>query len=296
MLRPASTRRGARLLVLVLACAFLVLPGAPASAAPADLCAEPLAALLGVDAKIKAHNAKPHLFTLPRQQGAYAAYNAEAAKLNAELAKAKARINACIEAMKTLEDTAAGSPELTRPRPADLKAIGDATKQVPAGWQPPAPPAPGKHWRVPPSSAVRPLYRVLRDLSPPDFRNVSLRGQPRPPIGARDPAYPASSGHTIGGPNTNGLSAVSPDHIIPLAEIIHMPGFLRLSPQNMYQVVNARVNLQWLSYKSNLSKSSRSVAGMSGVDPQWQASQLQLESAVRKQLRDTIGQLLRSQG
>ena len=56
------------------------------------------------------------------------------------------------------------------------------------------------------------------------------------------------------------------------------------------------MNLQWLTVKSNSSKSSKSVAGMSGVDPQWQADQILLENEVRKKLQDTINQLLKSQG
>ncbi|MER5218505.1 hypothetical protein ABT063_50560 [Streptomyces sp. NPDC002838] len=296
MPRAALTQRWIRLIVLILTFAFLVVPAPAAHASPADLCAEPLAAVQAVKQKITAHNAKPHLFELPRQQAAYNAYNAEAMQLNTEQSAAVARLTVCVEAMKTLEDTGSGSPALTQPKPADLKEIKDAAQQVPQGWQPPSPPAQGKPWRVPTGSPVRPLYRVLRDLTPQTFRNVTLGGQTRPTIGARDPAYPASSGYKVGGPDRNGLSAVSPDHVIPLAEIIHMPGFLKLTPQNMYQVVNARLNLQWLSYKANSSKSSRSVAGMTGVDPQWQANQIQLENEIRNKLLDTIKKLLESQG
>ncbi|MPY59337.1 hypothetical protein [Streptomyces spongiae] len=284
----------ARLLAIVLTCALLVLPGAAAHASPTDLCAEPLAAAESVNRKVDAHNAKPHLFELPRQQAAYNAYNAEAAQLNAERTAAMSRLTACVEAMKTLEDTSAGSPPLSKPRADTLKGLEEATKKVPTGWQPPPPPGPGKNWRVPKGTAVRPLYDSLRDLTPPKFGNVTLRGSPRPAIGSRDTAYPASSGYTIG-TNASGLSKVVPDHIVPLAEIIYMPGFLRLRPQNMYQVVNARVNFQWLSKKANDSKSSKSVAGMSGVDPQWQAAQIQLENQVRKQLQDAIDKLLKSQ-
>ncbi|WP_433392669.1 hypothetical protein [Micromonospora sp. KLBMP9576] len=294
MVRATPRRRWAQLLVLVLTGVFLAVPGTAAHASGVNLCAEQVATALAVQARIKAHNARPHTFILPRQQLAYNAYNLEAQQLNAAQAQAKSRLNACLEAMRTLEDTRAGSPALTPPRAADLKDIKDAAARVPAGWRPPPPPARGKPWRVDRNSPVRPLYDVLRELSPPTFRNVPLRGDPRPGIGSRDLAYPASTGYTVGR-NAGGLSAVSPDHIIPLAQIIHLPGFLRLSPQNMYQVVNARVNLQWLSYKSNWSKSSRSVAGMSSADPAWRTTQMQLEDDVVKVLQDTINKLLRSQ-
>ncbi|MFF0154007.1 hypothetical protein [Micromonospora sp. NPDC005203] len=55
-------------------------------------------------------------------------------------------------------------------------------------------------------------------------------------------------------------------------------------------------NLQWLSFSSNLSKSSRSSAAMAGVDPAWQASQVALENSRRTKLLDTIQKLLKSQG
>ncbi|MFG1887792.1 hypothetical protein ACGFIR_07970 [Micromonospora sp. NPDC049051] len=273
---------------------FLAVPGTAAHASGVNLCAEQLATALAVQAKIKAHNARPHTFVLPRQQAAYHAYNLEAQQLNAERTLARTRLNACVEAMRTLEDTRVGSPALTPPRPADLRDIKAAADRVPANWSPPPPPPRGKNWRVDPNSPVRPLYDVLREVSPPTFRNVPLRGDPRPVAGSRDLAYPPSTGYTIGR-NAEGLSAVSPDHIIPLARIIQMPGFVKLSPQNMYQVVNARVNLQWLSFKSNWSKSSRSVAGMSSADPQWRTAQMQLEDDVYKVLQDTINKLLRSQ-
>jgi hypothetical protein len=76
------------------------------------------------------------------------------------------------------------------------------------------------------------------------------------------------------GRNASGGSAVSPDHIVPLAEIVNMPGFTRLSPQNMDVVTRAPVNFPWLSWPANLSKQSRSVAAMTGVDPVWQAAHL----------------------
>jgi hypothetical protein len=295
MPRPASTRQWVRLFVLVLTCAFLAVPSSAAQASPADLCAGPLAAVQAVMVEIEAHNARPHTFVLPRQQAAYNAYNAEAAQLTAKLNEARGRLTACVEAMKTLEDTAAGSPPLGQPQAETLQKIADAVKQVPAGWTPPPPPAAGENWRVPTTSPVRPLYKVLRGVSPPTFGNVTLRGQRRPSIGAADNAYPAGSGYVVGRAAT-GLSATPPDHIIPLAEIIYMPNFLKLTPHNMYQVVNARVNLQWLTTKSNASKSSKSVAGMSGVDPQWQANQLVLENEVRAKLQATIDLLLKSQG
>lgn len=323
MPRPASTRRWARLLVLVFTTVSLVVPGTEAEAADQTyLCAGQLAAIDAAiakaearnakvaahDAAAAAHNAKPNQFILPRQQAAFNAYDAEAQQLRAEAQQlnaelqplesefvtAKSRLSACVDSMLTLEDTGAGSPALSRPTPERLKKIEDTAKQVPAGWRPPPPPAPGSNWRVPKGTPVRPLYDELRNKL--EFREyVTLRGRPRPASSSRDPAAPASSGRTFG-TNAGGLSNAHSDHIIPLAEMIYMRGFLQLTPLNMHQMVTARVNLQWTSPWFNLSKSSRSVAGMSNVDPQWRASQVQLENEVRKQLQDTIDKLLLSQG
>jgi hypothetical protein len=114
-------------------------------------------------------------------------------------------------------------------------------------------------------------------------------------VGAPDPAYPTSTGRTFG-TNAAGGSAASPDHIIPLAEIVNMPGFTRLKAEYMYVVTRAPVNYQWLSRGANSAKQSRSVAGMSGVDPVWQAEQIALEQEVRAKLQDIINKLLTIQG
>ncbi|WBB71266.1 hypothetical protein O7602_16010 [Micromonospora sp. WMMD1128] len=289
---PVATRRCAYLLVLVLAVAFLLAPIRPAQASPADLCTEPLNATTLLKARIDAHNAQPHQFELPKQQAAFAAYNAEAHRLNLEKTRILARLENCVAAMKALEDTAAGSPPLTPPQARTVRKIQAALDQVPANWQRGPRPSPQEYWRVP--DGLRPLYDTLRGVSPPGSfrtRNVPLRGQPRPAAGSPDPAYP---GKTIG-QRANTYSDVSPDHIVPLAEIVQMPSFLKLRPENMYQVANARMNLQWMSSPANDAKSSRSVAGMSGVDPVWQQNQIQLEIQVRRELRKAIDTLLKSQ-
>jgi len=292
MFVSAMTRRFACLIVAILACAFLVVPSDAAHASPDKLCAEPLSAATSLKARIDAHNARPHQFVLPRQQAAYAAYNAEAQRLNLEQTRVLGRLRNCVEAMKTLEDTAAGSPPLTPPTSRTVDKIRAGAAEVPANWQRPPRPPQNQYWRVP--DELRPLYEALRGVSPPPAfrtRSVPLRGQPRPAPGSPDPAYP---GTTIAR-RTNSASDVSPDHIISLAEMMQMRGFLKLRPENMYQVVNARMNLQWLSKPANDSKSSRSVAGMSGVDPAWKQSQIQLENQVRRQLQQAIDTLLKSQ-
>jgi len=281
--------------LLVLLVAVLV-PALPANAGPETTCAPQLAAAKAVEAKITAHNARPHVFELPRQAAAYAQYNAEAATLNAEQATIKAQLQACLEAYLALVGPGAGT------RPPDLPAIPAdkqaellaAIKKLPPNWTPPPAPTPGDYWRVPKGTPARPIYDILRKNNPAPVGNVSLRGQARPAPGALDPAY--GTCNCTFKTNAAGLSASSPDHIIPLAEIVNMPNFMRLTPANMWTVTRAPVNYQWLSFSSNQSKSSRSVAGMSGVDPGWQATQVRLENEVRTQLQEIINKLLKSQG
>ncbi len=279
---------------LAVAIPLAVLPATPASAAPQDLCAGPVAAVEAIQAEIAAHNAKPHTFRIPGQEAAYAAYNAEAARLNQEKATAAANLQSCIEAMEALLAVGLNSPDVNPPPQDTATAINNAKQQLPSTWKPATGPNPSGYWRTK-GTSVRPLFDALRKGNPGDLGDVTLQGRPRPTAGTPDPAYPPGSGRVIG-TNAAGNPGVSPDHIVPLAEIVNMPGFTRLNAQNMYLVSRAPVNLQWLSYSANLSKSSRSVALMSGVDAQWQADQVALENQVRQQLQDIINKLLKSQG
>lgn len=279
--------------VAVLAAVFLGLFGAavPAHAGPEEYCLPQVERLREVKSKAAVHNAKPHVFQLPRQQAALDAYNKEAADLRAAGDKAIAAAKACLDAMQALaaEDD---SGMLLNPPPATRKqAIADAVKALPAGWVPGPKPAPGKPWRAPKDPAGRKFYDTLRDANPGDPGDVKLRGQPRPKPGDPDPAYPGQTIQATG----PGKPMVSGDHIIPLTEIMQMPGFMRLTPQNMYAVSRAPINLQWLSWSANLSKSSRSAAAMKRVDPGWQAQQVKLENELRPRLAELIQKLLASQ-
>lgn len=282
----------ARFVALVVVCMSLFLPGPRAAAAPQEMCSAQIAAAQALAAQIAAHNAAPHVFELPRQAAAYAAYNAEAAALEARKVQVQAALAACAAAMSALENASNSSLPL-RPVPETTRvALENAIKNIPANYTPPPAPASGKAWRVPPTSEIKPVYDILRAGNPGNVGNVRLQGQPRPRVGDTDPAY---ANRTIPLNRAGNGPAVSPDHIIPLSEIVSMPGFHRLTPMNMYAVTRAPVNLQWMSSKANWSKSSRSVANMSGVDPAWQAAQVQLEIRTRQQLQDLITKLLASQ-
>ena len=234
------------------------------------------------------------IFQLPRQAAALAAYNAEAEALNAQRVAAKAGLEACLDAMEALAAASETSLDINAVPERDRLAVENAKKLVPSTFTPPPSPPVGKNWTAK-GTPLQPLYDVLRMGNPGNVGNATLRGSPRPQVGDRDPAYPASSGRTFGR-NAAGESAASPDHIIPLAEIVNMRGFTELKPEYMYVVTRAPINYQWLSRGANSSKQSRSVAGMSGVDPAWQEEQIALEQQVRTQLQDIINKLLTIQG
>jgi hypothetical protein len=145
---------------------------------------------------------------------------------------------------------------------------------------------------MPRDSPVRPLYDVLRTETPPKLpADARLQGHPRPNVG--DPV-PATPGRTIG-PDKFGEPNVAADHIVPLVEVLQLPRFAELSPDNMWAVINAPRNLQWLDRTINLMKGSRSAGDMKGLDEDWIASQTQLQGRLRQMLTDLIAQLAASQ-
>ncbi|MGW1372997.1 hypothetical protein ACWD6P_01795 [Streptomyces sp. NPDC002446] len=280
-------------LVVLVALLGFISPAEAKPVSPVDLCSTQIAAARQLGAEIRAHNAKPHVFP-PQQSGAAAAYNAEKASLEARRATVVAQLRACMQAMRALQDEGAGPLGLKAPTPRTLAKLEQAKKLAPANWTAPAPPPSGKNWVVPKSSPIRPVFDALRKGNPGRVGNINLRGVARPQATDRDTAYPAASGRTIGAYNS-GRSKVSPDHIVPLAELIHMRGFMQLTPRNMYVVSRANLNFQWLSKAANESKQSRSAAYVSGADPQWIKNQIALENETRRKLQDIIDQLLKSQ-
>jgi hypothetical protein len=267
--------------------AAAAVPAAGITAPEDEVCAEQVAAKQGADQAIDVHNATPVDQT---SEAAVAAYNAEAEQLQVKEDAALANLQACIQAVEAAtESTTSVEPAGIPP---DVKTSIDQIKaKIPENFQPgPAPPE-GKNWTVPKGTPLRPLYDKLREKNPGVTGDAVLRGQAQPAVGAVDPAYPGAR-FTL---TKNGVWA-NADHIVPLAEIVNMKGFTKLSAQNMYTVARAPINLQWLSASANSSKQSRSVSGMKGVDPAWQTEQLALQKQVRQQIQDLINLLLKSQG
>lgn len=290
--------------VAALILSAVLVMGSPAIAAGAgqglEDCAAERAALNSVQQQIGAHNARPHVFYLPQQAAQYAAYNAEAAELNAANASAYSTFRTCTrkvltrdKALEELADKGPNSPVSNTEPPAGLRQkLEEGKRNIQPDWRAP-PRVPGQPWKVDFNSPVRPIYDALREKNPGSIGDVTLRGFPRPKIGDPDPAYP---GRTIPRAPASKDPNVSPDHIVPLAELVQMPGFTRLTPENMYAVARAPLNLQWMSRTANRSKGSRRVADMTKIDPAWRTYQADLQNQVRTQLQDIINRLLSSQG
>lgn len=294
--------RRSRVVVMLLIplVAFVCGPLAPAASAAPGLCDAEVAALEAVSQRIDTHNAQPHDFLLPDQAAAFNAYNAEAAQLNSEKAAALAAANSCQSVADKVSPP--GGPPVQLPNPAStgMRGLEDAIATIPSGWKSPStvPRAPNGGVVVPRDSPIRPVYDVVRKMSPPkpsDIGNVPLQGATRPKVGDPDPAFPSGSGRTIGA-NKDGGPRVSPDHIVPLAELVQLPGFSQLTARNMMAVANSPSNLQWLSNAANTTKFSRSGVAIKPFDPAFTTTQHALEETARKGLSQLIQDLLSLQG
>lgn len=267
--------------------------GAPVASPSTDPCAAQLQAANDLENRISAHNGQPHTFTLPDQQAAYDAYNSEAAQLNGEKNTAVANLQSCGDLVKKLLNNGSVKP----PTQDQINRIQQGVDSVPSGFAAPATP-PKSAGQVTVVPQLTQLYRALRSGNPgttQSIGNVPFQGKGWPSVGSPNPAYPIGSGKLIQA-GRFGNPAISADHIVPLAEILYLPGFLKLPPALMYQVVRAPVNLQWLSTPENIAKSSGTAARISGADPQWVNQQLNLQNSARDQLTDLIKQLLGTLG
>jgi hypothetical protein len=296
--------RRIRAIVIALCAALLLLlapwtiasgaPGGPPVTPPStDPCAAQLQAANDLENRINAHNAQPHTFTLPDQQAAYNAYNNEAQQLNGEKDAAVANLRSCGDAINKLLNNGTVKP----PTQDRVNQIQRGIDSIPGGFKPPTT-APKQSGVVNVMPELKPLWRALRSGNPgttQSIGNVPLQGKTWPQVGSPNPVYPAGSGKTIQA-GRFGNPAVSADHIVPIAEILYLPGFLKLPPALMYQVVRAPVNLQWLSSLENSIKSSGTAARISGADPQWVQQQIALQNSTRDQLTDLIQQLLKTLG
>ena len=251
-------------------------------------CPAQVAALDDNQARIAEHNARgggpgPPEIVIP--------YNREAAQLNAEKDALVASLQACQLAIGKLRDNGPAPKAL---KPTVLSDLGKAAAAARPQWTSPTPPVKLGDGRVtvPKDHALRPVWDVVKNQVTPlkPYPNVPLQGERRPSVGDSHP-----SGYTVGS-KPNGAPAVSADHIVPKVEILYLPRFLELTPENMWEVLNAASNLQWLPSEVNTrNKNSKSAADMQDVDPDWQKEQVALQDRKRRELTDMIAQLADSQ-
>ncbi|WP_064935601.1 hypothetical protein [Mycolicibacterium peregrinum] len=278
-----------------LAAAVLIASGGAASAHAdplADSCPIQVSASQAVEAKIDSHNAIPHHFIVPRQQAEANAYDEEAARLNAEKDAANANLASCAAATSRL---AAGG-KIRVPLATTVQKMKQAQDRL-GQQKPPVLPNIRGNAKTAVWEPGRELYDALRNTSPDQeaLGDIPLQGEGWPEAGSPDPAYPSGSGMMIG-TNDNGTPKVEPDHIVPLARLFYIPGFIKLPPQYMYQVAHSPLNMQWLSRKANRSKQAGEAAVVTGADPDWIDKQQELELATVAELTEITKQILDSLG
>lgn len=284
-----TRRRCPAILAVLLLLVLVPGLGQPATAhADAQGCPAQIAALEANQAKIAEHNSRgggpgPPEIVIP--------YNREADQLNAEKDALLASLQACELVIGKLRDSG--------PAPKVLKTgvVNDLEKAAAAArpqWTAATPPVKLGDGRVtiPKGHPLRPVWDVVKTQVTPlkPYPNVPLQGERRPSVGDSHP-----SGYTVGS-KPNGEPAVSADHIVPKVEILYLPRFLELTPENMWEVLNAASNLQWLPSEVNTrNKNSKSAADMQNVDPEWQQEQVALQDRKRRELTDLIARLADSQ-
>lgn len=284
-------------MVALLAALLAFLPAGAASAAPAAAAPSPCdqldAQANALIAQIEAHNAAQA--TVPiTNAAAVAVYNAEADALEAQQDALLARAQSCSALETQATELLRSSPGDYQYVPTETNVSNVAAAAAAAALNPatPArPPAANGTYSVPPE--LRPYVRVVRQngYRADRMTDESLQGQARPSVGDVDPAYP---GATIAA-NSDGGARVEVDHIVPVAEIVNLPGFWQLSSYNQLQIMNASVNLQWLSRAANRAKSSGSFADIAGTAPDFAEEQAGLADTARAQLTEAIQVLVQQQ-
>jgi hypothetical protein len=244
-----------------------------------------------VEADIARHNAQPHDFLLPQQQAAYDAYNAEKAQLDARQAQARAAGMSCEAAVREL--AVGGSP--LKPTQREVATIDAAKSRVSPGYTAPAPPGTGSNKNIVLPKELRPLAEAVRGsrgAMSQKLGNATLQGKRKSQFAIGDPD-PFRPGRTIQpSPSDPTRPNLAVDHIVPVAKVVQLPGFLKLPAEQMYVVANSPLNLQWMSRDANLAKGSRDVAAMTDVDPHWQKEQAALQQQTEQKLQEIINRLL----
>ena len=291
---PLSSRKTLRGRVAVAGiCLGVVVSGvvAAAPATAAQPCDAQYQSFLDIQKQIRSHNAEPRTFTLPAQQAAYDAYNARAAKLNSQIKTTRTNYTNCVAAIKALTD----NQDIPAPDAATITKIKDAAAKIPTGYTPPALQKPTRSTTtVVVAAELQPLYDALDDGNLQPAAEATLQSVSKPTVGDRDAAYSAKSGRTIV-KAPDGKVAVTVDRVVPLARLLSVEGFTKLSAESMYYVSRAPLNLQWLSRNASLSRVSGSVAAVTGADETWFDKQIDLQTGIEQKLVTLIAQLIASE-
>ncbi|MGA5543212.1 hypothetical protein ACPCIR_15275 [Mycobacterium sp. NPDC051198] len=287
------------LLALVLAGGLMwvsVIAGPVLSVARADalhqVCPDPAAQLDAWLQRANDHNSRTGSVNA-YDHAAVEVFNAEKAQLEADRSALMPRIDACDAAVEVLTPKDPSGLQLATASAAQRLAVDNARKGIPAGYQPQSV-RKGDRETVPKGAPERPLYEALRGDNPRSVpKDVRLAGAAAPPAGAPDPVYP---GQKIG-ETPAGDAKVTPDHIVPLAELIKLPGFLKLTSDQMYLLSQAPLNYRWMSWTANAAENSGSAARiLPEPDRNWAGKQMQLQNETRNQLRDIINNLVTANG
>lgn len=227
-----------------------------------------------INAEILAHNAKPHVFTIPQQAAEAAAYDAEANSLNARGTAAQNSLNKCLDVIRKL---------FSGPRAGSLNPTPPGLTQM----------IKHSHNSFPNRQAeVEELVEFLDEQAQKyDDEWGRLQELDKPAAGAADPARPGQNidSGSDGGPQ------VTPDWVVPLSDILKMPRALDLNADSLWAVASSPINRDWVSNQGAMARRSDSVAAVSGVSDEWLQAQLDLAETIRGQLEGLIKELADSQ-
>lgn len=126
-------------------------------------------------------------------------------------------------------------------------------------------------------------YDDLRKRTPSDDIREAVQG---PSGNRRDPVYDYP------------VNRFEADHIVPMKEIVEMPGFSQLSREQKIEVLNLRENFMGLGKSTNASKGARTYAdwaghsGLGPVPPEVRARLLAEEARARQALQEAINRRL----
>jgi hypothetical protein len=177
-----------------------------------------------VNQQISAHNSNPHTFTVPQEQAAAYAYNAEAAALHARADTIQSRLDASLVAATKLSNWPTG-PGIPAAMPSKLpQLIKSARVNAPSQQE-----------------AAEKLLEVLDDAAQEyddEGAKQVLQDEQQPPSRRSGSGFPGRH-HRHG---RRGQPQVTPGYLIPLSDILEMPNLMSLNPENMWMVTMSPVN------------------------------------------------------